>query len=716
MVRLCPFFRMRINLSPHSLLSVRRTRRSASFALPATALAFFLAVILAGCANNPYPPGETAEKVQYIAWASDLKTMDPTISYTVNEAAVIDSIYPCFFRYHHLKQVPYELELCLGAAEPKRETFSLTVPDPKTGTPTTTTGEQWTFHIKPGLRFQDDPCFPGSKGRDITAADFAYSWRRMADPHLECPVLSFVQDKVLGMDALVKHNEALSKDKKPADYTYPLPGIVLDPKDPYTFQIRLNQPYPQLRYLMTMHFTTPIAHEAATFYGDEFARHPVGSGSFVMSEYHPKQRIILVKNPNRLAETYPTDGDPGDREAGLLQDAGKPLPLVDKIVFVWTKEAVTSWNLFQQGYLDSVGVGQDNFTQVLQGPGRLTPAMQKRGIRLRTSAIPGTIYFAFNMKDPTWGGETDKGRKLRQAVSLCIDRQQYIDVSLQGLGQAADGLIPPGIFGYEAAYRNPYSRHDVEKAKQLIAEAGYPGGVDPQTGERLTLNVDSAEAGVSGAQDARLLKQWVEAAGIHVDIKVWQSVTWEDRVHKGQSAFFRYGWYADYPDPENFFQLLYGPNIGGVNYAQYNNPEFNHLFEQMRSMNDGPERLIVLNQMRSLMERDSPWILFYYPQGMGISYPWLTNNKPHGVANDGARYTNIDPEMRARFQQSNNRPNYGPLLAFVALTVALSLPAAATATARRNRSVRRRRTETEPLPSLEGHAVPTAIEGGEGQQ
>jgi oligopeptide transport system substrate-binding protein len=211
-----------------------------------------------GCSNNPYPPGQSAQRVRYLSWSNDLRTMDPTTSYNEAEGVVIDNIYECYFRYNHLKVKPYVVELALGAAEPTREKVTLSAPDPKTGKMVSITGEQWTFHIKKGLRFQDDPCFPGGHGRGITAADFVYSWRRMADPTLNCPILSFVQDKVQGLDALVKHNADLAKAKKPADYNYPLPGVTVDPTDPYSFRIRLVQPYPQLRYLMTMHFTTPV--------------------------------------------------------------------------------------------------------------------------------------------------------------------------------------------------------------------------------------------------------------------------------------------------------------------------------------------------------------------------------------------------------------------------------------------------------------------------
>jgi ABC-type transport system substrate-binding protein len=648
--------------------------------------------LLSGCSNNPYPPGESARSTIYITF-SDLKTLDPTVAYTISEASVIDCIYPAFFKYHLLKQAPYTLVLALGAEDPKREPIPVTITEK--GKPVTKQGEQWTFHIKKGLRFQDDPCFTGGKGREITAADFIYSFRRMADPKLACPVLSFFQDKILGMDAYVQHNTDLLKAGNPADFTFPVEGLVLDPTDPYTFRIRLNQPYPQLRYLMTMHFTTPIPHEAVERYGDAYGQHPVGSGAYRMTEYLPKRRITLETNPNRFEEFYPTDGDPGDREAGLLQDAGKRLPLADKVVFTYMKEGVTAWNLFLQGYLDVGGVGQTNYQQVMARPGQLSPEMERKGVQLRISSAPNIGYYCFNMKDPVWGGYDAKHRKMRQAISLCLDSQVFIDILSQGRGTVAQWIVPPGLFGYDPNYRNPYRQPNVEKAKHLLADAGYPNGIDPATGKRLELDYDVAESGSAGRQVAALLKRQIESCGIELKIQSWQSVTWEERVRTGKTQFFGYGWLADYPDPENFVFLLYGPNSGGVNYANYDNPEYNRLFEQMRSMNDGPERLAILNKMRDIAVEDCPWIYDSHSESLGIYYDWLRNTKPHGVANDTLRYWAVDGPRRARLQQEWNRPNYWPAIALAAILAAAILPAAKTVNDRRNRSIRRNRPEGE---------------------
>jgi oligopeptide transport system substrate-binding protein len=645
------------------------------------------ALLIAGCSNNPYPPGESAGSVLYTVQSLDYRTLDPTVSYSVEEASVVDCIYESYFKYHHLKQTPFVLELALGAAEPVRR--AITISDAQRGAHA---GEEWTFRIRKGLRFQDDPCFPGGRGREIVATDFVYSFRRMTDPALPCPVLSFFEDKVAGMDDLVKHNAADSAAQRAPDWaTRPFPGVVADPADPYVFRVLLNQAYPQLRYLMAMHFTTPIPHEAVERYGREFARHPVGCGSFKMGEYLPKQRTVLVRNPNRLYETYPAEGDPGDRKAGLLDDAGRQLPLVDKVVFSFQKEPLSVWNLFQQGYLDFAGVSQNNYSQALTAPGQLSPEMAARGVRLREAAVPNIWYYGFNLRDPVWGGYSERAKNLRRAISLCIDRGQYIDVLLQGEGTPASFLLPPGIFGYEPNAPDPYSRTDVAEAKRLLAEAGYPDGIDRVTGQRLILSDDVIEGGVSERQAALFVKQQIERCGVQVNLQTWQAPAWEERVKRGgRTQFFRFSWYADYPDPENFLQLLYGGNIGGVNYVAYNNPEYNRLFEQMRGMSDSPARFDIIRRMRAIVTDDCPWIFNCHSSGYGLSYDWVLNNKPHGVANDGLRYVRVDGPRRAALQRAWNRPNPLPVIAALLLIALAALPAASTARARRNRSVRRR--------------------------
>ncbi len=423
----------------------------------AAGIGLLLALALAGCGNNPYPPGESARPVLYRALSDDPKTLDPSVSYGVDEAPIIDVLYASYFQYHYLKRDPYVLELALGAEQPRREPYWYAASE--NGRAVRKRGESWTFRIKHGLRFQDDPCFPGGKGREIVAADFLYSFRRMADPRVSCPVLSFFEDKILGFSQYTERNRERVKAGEGADYRAPVAGLRLDPGDPYTFRIVLNQPYPQLRYLMAMHFTTPLAREAVERYGAELARHPVGNGPYLLAEYKPKQRIVLKANPNRRAEFYPSEGAPGDREAGLLRDAGARLPLADTVVYNILREAVTGWNLFLQGYQDSWGVNQTNYQQVISQSGQpVVPGDDAQGRAAPSGGRRQRLVFRLQPARP---GLRRLHRAKAQAPPGRFARRR-----LPGLhrpvpaGQRAQGGVP-------------------DPARHLRARAGLPQPVPP---------------------------------------------------------------------------------------------------------------------------------------------------------------------------------------------------------------------------------------------
>lgn len=661
------------------------TKQSRTFPLfPVAAATLLMLALLTGCNNNPYPPGESATNVLYTTLSDDPKSLDPSVSYTVDEARITDLVYPSFFRYHYLKTDPFVLELNLGAKEPVRAPYTFTDKSGKT-----TKGEQYTFTLKKGIRFADDPCFPGGKGREVTAADIVYAYKRMCDPSVECPVASFFEDKVVGWKDYVAGFE---KNKK-ANYDQDLPGVQVDKNDPYTLHVYLSQPYPQLRFLMAMHFTTPLAREALEKYGAEFAlHHLVGCGPYQMTEYKTKQRIVLKANPNRLPEFYPTEGMPGDAEAGRLKDAGKQLPLTDTIIFSIISQGVTGWNLFQQGYLDAAGVGNTNYQQVITKAGTLSPEMKTRGVQLNRAVQTNVYYLAFNMNDPVLGGLTPAKRKLRQAISLAIDAQAFIDLFDQGNGKIAQWIVPPGVFGYESDYKNPYRQYDpsLARGKQLLAEAGYPDGVDPKTGDKLTINFDNSATTPASRQLVGLVIKQIEQLGIKVESRSTRYNVFQDKLNKGNYQFFYYGWFADYPDPENFVFLLYGPNKRpGPNASGYANPEYDKLFARMQTLDDGPERLALIKKLRDISVEDCPWIYVNHTESLSLYYDWMTNVKSHPIANDYLKYRRIDVAKRARLQRAWNQPNYFPLVGLVGLLVAGSLPALSVVRQRQNRRVRR---------------------------
>nr|MDQ2731131.1 ABC transporter substrate-binding protein [Armatimonadota bacterium] len=635
------------------------------------------------------------------ALSEDPKTLDPSVSYTVSDQEVLMNICETFLQYHYLKRDPFQLVPSLGARMPTRQPYIFTEQAPvkdkdgkpvldKQGKPvkqpTVQHGEVWTFTVKPHIFYADNPCFPGGKGREVLASDFVYSFKRMADPKVNCPILNYLLPHVIGLQEFNDNEVKLASSSKKAgqrhtaDLSVPVSGVRVDPKDPYTFHITLRDPYPQLQNLMAMSFTTPIPHEAVEYYDGgphgQFRQHPVGAGPYYLAEWREKARLVLKRNPNYNFERYPTEGQPGDKEKGLLADAGKPLPFADEIVMTIIKEGIPGWNLFLQGYMDSWGVPKEAFDKVVTRGG-LSEDMKARGISLSTSPALETSYLGFNMEDSVVGGYTEKKRKLRQAISLAFNSPEYIELTANGRGIPAQGLLPPGIFGYEAGYKNPYCQTNLTRAKQLLAEAGYPDGIDPSTGHPLEIHyVDTATSPEDRQANGLVIRQ-LERLNIHIVEQESLYSVFQDRVNNGQYQLMPYGWVADYPDPENFYLLFYTANKSpdGANSCRYSNPEFDRLYRQMAAMENSPARLKIIQQMRGILQEDCPWVYKDHPLGYSLRYNWVKNAQSHPVATNVVKYHRIDYKLRARKRAEWNRPAYGIVDAVFGLLFLASLPA-----------------------------------------
>ena len=316
--------------------------------------------------------------------------------------------------------------------------------------------------------------------------------------------------------------------------------------------------------------------------------------------------------------------------------------------------------------------------------------MRGKDIQLGTAIATSLSYIGFNMLDPVVGGLSDAKSKLRQAISIAFDHEEFISIFLNGRGIAGQGPIPPGIFGYQegAAGINPYvfeshqgqpQRRSVDTARRLLAEAGYPGGRDAKTGAPLVLYFDTSDSG----PDAKSRLDWMKKQLAKLDVQLVVRATdynrFQDKMQKGNAQLFSWGWNADYPDPENFLFLLYGPNKkvggGGENAANYQNPEFDRLFKQMKDMSNGAARQQVIDQMVEIVRRDAPWIFAYHPKSFGLRHAWVHNVKPNLMANNTLKYRSIDTVLRAQKREAWNAPVVWPIGLGVALLILAIAPA-----------------------------------------
>jgi ABC-type transport system substrate-binding protein len=688
-----------------------------------------LFALLAGCGevwNDPYPASERDRPILYSVFSERPKHLDPAQSYTADEAVFTRQIYEPPLQYHYLKR-PYEL-VPLTALE---------VPQPREVDGGRST--VYEIRIRPGIRYQPHPAFVEENHRlapariralaspydlplgtrELDAADYVYQVKRLAHPHLHSPIFGLMAEYIVG---LREYAETLKGAARPGEWLdlrqYPLAGV--ERVDAYTWRVRLQRPYPQFVYWLAMPFFAPVPWEAERFYHQPGMAQknftldwwPVGTGPFYLAENNPNARMVLVRNPHFRGEPYPSEGEPGDHARGLLADAGKIMPFLEKAVYTREKESIPLWNKFLQGYYDTSGIGSDNFDQTVQitieGEAVLTPEMEAKGVRLDTAVAPIIYYLGANWLDPVVGGAqggeaAERARKLRQALAIAVDWEEYLSIFANGRGVPAHSPLAPGIFGYREGPDgiNPLThlwrdgragRRPIEEAKKLLAEAGWPDGRDARTGEPLVLHLDSVQRGPAD----KALTDWWRRQFAKLSIQfVPRQTDWnrfQEKLRKGNAQLFMIGWIADYPDPENFMFLLHGPQsralAQGENAANYANPEFDALFEQMRTMPNSPERQRIIDRMVEIFRHDAPWIGGFHPKRFALSHGWLANAKVNEMSGNNLKYLRVDAARRAAVRREWNRPVLWPIALGAAL-LAASLVPAFVVHRRRERSVAR---------------------------
>lgn len=707
-----------------------------------------LTTLLTGCGtawNDPYPAADRGRNILYSAFTERPKHLDPVQSYSEDEITFTAQIYEPPLQYHYLRR-PYELVPATATAVPQPQYLDAQGRSlPGSADAVRIAFTEYVIHIKPGILYQPHPAFARESDgghvyhdlspavlerkhvladftrrdtRELTADDYVYGIKRLAHPRLHSPILGLMGEYILGLSGLAqelrKSALALRRDAWLDLRQVPFAGAEV--LDRHTYRIRIKGRYPQFLYWLTMPFFAPMPWEADKFYSQPGMAeknltldwYPVGTGPYMLSENNPNARMVLERNPNFRGETYPCDGEAEDRITGLLDDCGKPLPFIDKAVFTREKEQIPYWNKFLQGYYDTSGIASDSFDQAVQvgagGEISLTTDMREQGISLSTSVATSSFYMGFNMLDPLVGGNGEAARKLRQAIAIAIDQEEFISIFQNGRGVAAQGPIPPGIFGYrdDKAGINPVvydwidkepRRKDIAVAQRLLAEAGWPAGRHEKTGEPLVLYLDTTATGVGAKARMDWLSKQFQKADVQLVVRSTDYNRFQEKVRKGAVQLFYLGWNADYPDPENFLFLLHGPQgkvkHHGENAANYANLEYDRLFEQMRAMDNGPMRQALIDRMLAILQQDTPWVWGFHPKDYSLRHVWLHNRKPTKVGNNTLKYQRINAPQRQELRERWNRPILWPLGGAVLFLVLVALPAMIAHRRRETATVRR---------------------------
>ncbi len=701
-----------------------------------------LATILGGCGqewNNPYPTQDGGRNILYSAFTERPKHLDPVQSYSEDEAEFNAQIYEPPLQYHYLKR-PYTLIPLAAEAMPLQRTVDATGRDVPADSPQVT-HTLYEIRIRPGILYQPHPAFAQAADgkllyhsltqedlkkvyslrdfsqtgtRELTAEDYVYQIKRLAHPRLHSPVFGLMSEYIVGMKAFAEALKAADKALAASGNKnawldlskVPLAGVELI--DRYRYRIRVKGRYPQFAYWLAMNFFAPVPIEADRFYAQPGMAeknltldwYPVGTGPYMLMENNPNARMVLERNPNYRGEAYPAEGEEVDRAAGLLADAGKRIPFIDKVVFSREREGIPYWNKFLQGYYDFSGISSDSFDQAVrisvEGEASVSPEMKAKGIKLEASVGTATRYFAFNWLDPVvGGGQTDaaareRAKKLRQAISIAIDWEEFISIFANGRGIPGQGPIPPGIFGFRTGADgiNPVvydwidgapHRKSLDTAKKLLAEAGYPDGRDARSGQPLVLYLDTTDRGPGDKPRLDWYRKQFAKLSIQLEVRGTDYNRFQEKVRKGAAQMFAWGWNADYPDPENFLFLFHGPQsragTQGENAANYANPEYDRLFQQVKHMENGPVRQALIDRMLVILREDAPWSFGFHPKDYSLHHDWVSNLKPNNMARNGLKYRKIDAARRERLRADWNRPVLWPLGLLVVVLVAGAAPA-----------------------------------------
>lgn len=723
------------------------------FLLLTTLTALALVVGCDGPINSPYPPEPKGLATHYFYYYELPKTFEPAKSYSELDYEFMTQVYEPPLEYHYLKR-PYELIPLTAEALPDIQYFDHDGNRLGEDPPVDQVGRVvYEIKIKQGVRYQDHPCFAKNPdgtlyyadltdadvrdiyqvtdfehlgSRELLASDYVNQIYRLCDPQLECPLFSLLENYIEGMkecrEAISQeidriraqrrnelgdaYAQELNEREHPIIIDYlklPFPGVKR--VDDHTYQIILTKKYPQMRYWLAMTFFSPMPPEAIAFYGQgplrklniTLAQNPVGTGPYRFEEYIPNRHCLLVRNENYRHDPYPSQGEPGDEKRGLLVDAGKPMPLNDRVLMTYEREGVPLWNKFRLGYFDLLQLRDasnsfDQAVQITASGNELSDDMKEKGVKLEPISQATVNYIAFNMLDSVIGGDSDKQRKLRQAICIAINSEEYCSIFLPGQAEPAHAAVPPTVFGGVDPKRgeyNPYVynwdqqrdlpvRKSIQEAKRLMTEAGYPQGIGPD-GKPLRLRFISRWHRAGHKPRIPWLIKQFQQIGIQLIDETTDYNTFQDKLLNGNFQVTEWGWNADYPDAENFFFLLYGPNgkklYTGENNANYDNPEFNRLFKQMETMSDTPQRAEIIKRMNEILWEDAPWHFFYNLSEISVAHEWVHNFKPHMLNKYQFKFRRIDLDNRRDRQKQWNKPVYWPMAIILLVLLAAVIPA-----------------------------------------
>jgi len=550
----------------------------------------------------------------------DVPSFDPSGPTNTSAAAVEELIFDRLLTYDYLAR-PAKLVPMVAEAMP-------VVSDE---------GRTWTVKIRKGVTFARDPAFKGVR-RELTAQDVVYTFMRFVDPAQRSPSLFLIRNKLVGLDGLGR-----AAKNGNFDYDARVPG--LEALDRYTVRFRLVSGDYRFGYILAHLSAGIVAREVVETYGADVGRHPVGTGPYVLTSWTPGTRAVLDANPDYRGYVWdfaPGD-DPRDKEI-VAQMRGKRMPQIGHIELSIIEEDTTYWLTFLRGDLDVVNLLPRFQATALVG-GKLAPDLAAKGLSIYSATPPAAGFTAFNFRDPIVGGFEPEKVALRRAIALAYNGDALVHVVWNDRAERAQMPIPPGVIGYDPAYRSN-NGYDPDLANRLLDRFGYKRAADGfrtlPDGKPLILVRNTYTGGTARDEDL-IWQKSMERIGLRIRMETLTGAEGAKRSTTCTTMLFTWNWFADYPDGENFMQMLYGPNSHETNTGCYQSEAYDQLYRQAEALPDGPSRNRLFVAMTRQMEADTAMVLGAYPSRIVVLQPWVLGHKVHPFLYSVLPYVDVKP-------------------------------------------------------------------------
>lgn len=555
-------------------------------------LSILLLCLFFSCNQN-----SSKSQVLNLSLDQNITSLDPGDATDRYSIQAISPVYETLFQYNYLEK-PYRLEPLLLEKMPFMSAD----------------GTVYTFQLKKGILFHDHAAFKNKK-RELTVDDVFYSFKRLADKNVQAKGYYVLEGLIKGLDSW----------RANSIYSNSVSGLVKI--NDYEFEVHLVSKKPQFLHSLSNIHVAIVAKEVVDFYGKNFSQHAVGTGPFILTKYIPGNSLNYIKNDDYISSVFPINEEKDFKEA-----SGKKLPFVDELTFHISPENHPRWLNFLKGSLDLFYGLAENPAIFLDENKKLQPELKNKFIELQQDLMLTTDYVGLN-----YTNKFLQNKLIRQALSLAFDREKYSNLFKFGLLPLAKSFTPPGLLGYQEK-KNIYTEYNLEKAKELLKEAGFPEG------KGLPEFILETKSGTEERQRAEFYSKLFTSLGLKLKINynTWPELL--NKIHKGNNDLFTLSWHMEYPDAENILCLAYGKGIPpkGLNYSRFSNNEFDQIYEQAVLLEDGPLKKNLYEKLDNILREEVPVLFVGHRFSFWLTHGWMKYFKGSNFDYSHVKYYGLD--------------------------------------------------------------------------